>query len=108
MTDGLQDFRYNCYEKKIINYLRLIVLLMATTTIYMYIYPKDIPKQQVQSINVEGIYTKLDEIEIKIDRILEETKVRDTVLLSQIFKIQQQLGPQGEGMIAKVKHQSPP
>jgi len=34
--------------------------------------------------------------------------VRDTVLLSQIFKIQQQLGPQGEGMIAKVKHQSPP
>ena len=53
---------------------------MVITTIYMYLYPKDVPKQQVQSINVEDIYARLDEIDIKMDRILEEAKARDTIV----------------------------
>ena len=87
--------------KKILNCTRALVILLAVTMGFIFAMHQDsarTPKQEPpKSIN-------LDEINSKLDRILEEGRARDTVLLQQLLKIQQQNeGVQGnQGRIAEV------
>ena len=89
---------------KILNCFRVVVLLMATTTvftIYTHISQKDIPKQvQYKPVNLEGVHAKLNEINIKIDRMFKEDRLRDALLLVHLIKIQRQLEQKAQGRMA--------
>jgi hypothetical protein len=85
-------------SKKILNCSRVLVILLAVTmgfTISMSLKATFEPEQ---------VPVNLEEINIKLDRIIEEGRARDTVLLQQLIKIQQQLGMNEQGKIAEVLH----
>ena len=89
---------------KILNCFRVVVLLMATTTvftIYTHMSQKDTPKQvQYKPVNLEGVHAKLNEINIKIDRMFKEDRLRDALLLVHLIKIQRQLEQKAQGRMA--------
>jgi hypothetical protein len=83
--------------KKILNCLRATVVLLAITVGFV------ISMSQKPAVTLLQTPPNLEEINTKLDRILEEARVRDTVLLQQILKMQQQ-GNQASpnGRIAEV------
>ena len=83
-------------SKKILNCSRALVVLLAITMGFT------ISMSLKATIEPEQVPVNLEEINIKLDRIIEEGRARDTVLLQQLIKIQQQLGMNEQGRIAEV------
>ena len=85
--------------KKILNCSRALVVLLAVTTgfsIAVYKKTTTAPERAAQpKVNLEAVNTKLD-------RILEEGRARDTILLQQILKLQQQGNRVPNGLITEI------
>ena len=87
--------------KKILNCSRALVVLLAITmgfTIAMYKKSTNAPEQPTLSSSELGV------INSKLDRLAQESRERDTILLQQIIGIRQQLqqGQGNQGRIAEV------
>jgi hypothetical protein len=85
--------------KKILGCARALVVLLAITmgfVISMSRKPTEAPtiSQPVRPVN-------LDQVNAKLDRILEEGRARDTVLLQQLLKLQQHAQGGSRGIIAE-------
>ena len=83
--------------KKILSCARALVVLLAITMGFVISMSQKTIEAPTSSQSV-----KLDKINAKLDRILEEGRARDTVLLQQLLKLQQQLGMNEQGRIAEV------
>jgi len=83
-------------SKKILNCSRALVVLLAITMGFT------ISMSRKTTVTPGQAPANLEEINAKLDRILEEGRARDTVLLQQLLKLQQQLGMNEQGRIAEV------
>ena len=85
-------------SKKILNCSRALVVLLAITMGFT------ISMSRKATIAPEHNPVNLNEINVKLDRIIEESRARDTVLLQQLISIRQQLqqGQGDQGRIAEV------
>lgn len=85
--------------KKILNCSRALVVLLAVTVgfaIAAYQKTTAAPERAAQpKVNLEAVNAKLD-------RILEEGRARDTVLLQQILKLHQQGNRVPNGLITEI------
>jgi hypothetical protein len=89
-------------DKKILNCSRALVVLVAITMGFVISLRRDAPEEPAQGQPVED----LTAINAKLDRILEEGRSRDTVLLQHLqhlLRMQQQQQGRGasQGRIAE-------
>ena len=83
--------------KKILSCARALVVLLAITmgfVISMSRKPTEAPTVS-QPVN-------LDQVNAKLDRLIQDCMTRDTIILQQILKLQQQAGQAPNGRIAEV------
>jgi len=85
--------------KKILNCLRALVVLLAITMGFTIAitFSRSQRATRVQPVSVD-----LDQINTKLDRMIEEGRARDTVLLQQILKLQQRGNQVPDGRIVEV------
>ena len=92
--------------KKILNCLRVLVVLLAITmgfTIAISSQNQKATRIQPVPVNLDQLdQVRFNSINIKLDRIIEEGRIRDTVLLQQILKLQQQGNQAPNGGIVEV------
>lgn len=82
--------------KKILNCLRVSVVLLAITMGFI------ISMSQKPTVTPSQTPAKLQEINTKLDKFIEQSRARDTILLQQILKLQQQRNQAPNGIIAEV------
>ena len=83
--------------KKILSCARALVVLLAITmgfVISMSQKPIEAPTSS-QSV-------KVDKINAKLDKLMQDCMTRDTTIFQHILKLQQQVGQAPSGKIAKV------
>ena len=94
--------------KKILNCARVLVVLLAITmgfTIAISSQNQKATRIQPVPVNLDQLdQVRFNSINIKLDRIIEEGRARDTVILRQILELRQQEGPVPQDRIAKVSH----
>ena len=83
--------------KKILSCARALVVLLAITMGFVISMSGQDTKAHTSSQSV-----KLDKINAKLDRLIQNCMTRDTIILQHILKLQQQVGQAPSGKIAKV------
>lgn len=91
--------------KKILNCARTLVVLAAITMGFIIALNQKTPKDTGLTCECDTNLvqpTNLEQVNAKLDRLLEEGRARDTVLLQQILKLQQQGNQAPSGLIAEI------
>jgi hypothetical protein len=83
--------------KKILGCARALVVLLAITMGFVISMSRKSTEAPTVSQPVN-----LDQVNAKLDRIIEEGRARDTIILQHILKLQQQGGQAQSGRIAEV------
>mgnify|MGYP001461431893 CR=1 FL=1 len=83
--------------KKILSCARALVVLLAITMGFVISMSQKTIEAPTSSQSL-----KLDKINAKLDRLIQNCMTRDTIILQHILKLQQQVGQAPSGKIAKV------
>ena len=88
---------YPMIAKKILSCARALVVLLAITMGFVISMSQKTIEAPTSSQSV-----KLDKINAKLDKLIEDCMTRDTTIFQHILKLQQQIGQAPSGKIAKV------
>ena len=83
--------------KKILSCARALVVLLAITMGFVISMSQKTIEAPTSSQSV-----KLDKINAKLDKLIEDCMTRDTTIFQHILKLQQQIGQAPSGKIDKV------
>ena len=83
--------------KKILSCARALVVLLAITMGFVISMSGKATKTPTGSQSIH-----LDEVNAKLDKLMQDCMTRDTIILQQIIKLQQQAGRVPNGRIAEI------